>query len=128
MEREEQIDKVVSPPCEIAEDTSDSPQRETKLSFLHSAKLKSESMLQVDSWIYNELIGLKKKMETMQHNQDTDHVKISQLEVQMGDIPNKLKDYEQNLRMLIKEIGTRMEQVTSSICAATASLSKRDNE
>ena len=68
METEEQIDKVASPPCEIVEDTSDSPQRETKLSFMHSAKLKSDSMLQVDSWIYNELMGLKKKVETMQHN------------------------------------------------------------
>ena len=46
----------------------------------------------------------------------------------MGDIPKKLKDYEQNLRLLIKESGTKMEQVTSSICAAAASLGKRANE
>ena len=46
----------------------------------------------------------------------------------MGDIPNKLKEYEKNLRMLIKESGTKMEQVTSSICVATTSLGKRANE
>lgn len=46
----------------------------------------------------------------------------------MGDIPNKLKDYEQNLRMLIKESGTKMEQVISSIYVAVVSLGKRDNK
>ena len=46
----------------------------------------------------------------------------------MGDIPKKLKDYELNLKMLIKESGTKMEQVTSSICAAAVSLEKRVNE
>ena len=46
----------------------------------------------------------------------------------MGDIPNKPKDYEQNLRILIKESGMKMEQVTSSICAIAASLGKRANE
>ena len=64
----------------------------------------------------------------MQHNQETDCVKISQMEVQMGDIPNKLKDYEQNLRMLIKESGTKMEHVTSSICDVVASLGKQASE
>ena len=86
---EEHIDKIGSPPNEITKDTSDSPQRETKLSFLHFAKLKFDSILQVDSWIYNEIMGLKKKVETMQHNQDTDRANISHLEVQMGDIPKK---------------------------------------
>ena len=85
-DKEEHIDKIVSPPPEVVEqDINDSPQRETKFSFLHSAKLKSDSMLQVDSWIYNEMMGLKKKIEIMQHNQETDHAKISQMEVQMGD-------------------------------------------
>ena len=46
----------------------------------------------------------------------------------MGDIPKKLKYYEKNLRMLIKESGTKMEQVTSSICATSTSLGKRANE
>lgn len=46
----------------------------------------------------------------------------------MGDIPNTLKNYEQNLRILIKESGTRMEQVTSSIYDVSMSLRKRDNE
>ena len=43
--REEYIEKVCSPPNETAEDTSDSPLRETKLSFLHSAKCKFDSIL-----------------------------------------------------------------------------------
>ena len=107
--REEYIDKVYSPPHETIEDKSDSLLRETKLSFLHSAKCKSDSILQVDSWIYNEIMGLKKKVETLQHNQEADRAMINHLEVQMGDIPKKLKDYEQNLRMLIKESGTKME-------------------
>lgn len=46
----------------------------------------------------------------------------------MGDIQKKIKDYEKNLRMLIKESGTKMEQVTSSIYVAAASLGKRANE
>ena len=73
-------------------------------------------------------MGLKKKVDTLQHNQEADQAIIKHLEVQMGDIPKKLKDYEQNLRMLIKESGTKMEQVTSSICAAAVSLGKRENE
>ena len=46
----------------------------------------------------------------------------------MGDIPKKIKDYEINLKILIKESGTKMEQVTSRISAATASLRNRVNE
>ena len=64
----------------------------------------------------------------MQQNQDSDQVKISQMEVQVGNIPNKLKDYEQNLRLLIKESGNKMEQVTSSICVVATSLGKCANE
>ena len=36
--------------------------------------------------------------------------------------------YEQNLWMLIKESGTKMEQVTYGIYVAVASLGKRENE
>ena len=46
----------------------------------------------------------------------------------MGDIPNKLSSYEQNLKLLIKESGTKMEQVTASICTAAAILGKRGRE
>ena len=122
------MEKVVSPPHESVDEICDSPQRENKLSFLHSAKLKANSILQVNSWIYNEIMGLKKKVEIMQHNQDANQAIINHLEVQMGDIPKKLKDYELNLKMLIKESGTKREQVTSSICAAIESLKKRVNE
>ena len=75
------MDKVCSPPHETVEDTSDSLLRETKLSFLHSAKCKSDSILQVDSWIYNEIMGLKKKVEILQHNQEVDQAMMSHLEV-----------------------------------------------
>ena len=68
VDREEQMEKVVSPLHDNAEDTCDSPQRENKLTFLHSAKLKADSILQVDSWIYNEIMGLKKKVELLQQN------------------------------------------------------------
>lgn len=97
VEREEHIDKANSPHHKITEDTSDSMQRETKFSFLHFAKIKSDSMLKVDSWIYNELMGLKKKVETLQHNQDIVQAKINHLEGKMGNIPNKLKNAKQNL-------------------------------
>jgi hypothetical protein len=46
----------------------------------------------------------------------------------MGDIPKKLKDYEINIKILIKESGAKVEQVTSSIFATTVSLEKRVNE
>ena len=128
MDKEEQMERVVSSLHENVEEICESPQREKKLSFLHSSKLKADSILQVDSWIYNEIMGLKKKVELLQQNQDANRATINHLEVQMGDIPKKLKDYELNLKMLIKESGTKMEQVTSSICAAPASLEKRVKE
>ncbi len=128
MKMEENNDNIRSPPNGTAEDDSDSMQRDAMLTFLHFAKDKANTMLKVDSWIYNEMMGLKKKVEILQHNLDTINVKLSQLEGKMGDIPKKLNNYEQNLRMLIKESGTKMEQVTSSICAATTSLGKRANE
>ena len=50
------------------------------------------------------------------------------METQVGIIPKKLKEYEQGLQQLIKESGKNMEQVTSSLCAAAASLGKKTNE
>ena len=50
------------------------------------------------------------------------------LEAQVGNIPKKLKEHEQDLRLLIRESGNNMEQVTSSLCAATMSLRKKKNE
>ena len=50
------------------------------------------------------------------------------LETKVGNIPEKLKEYEQGLRHLIKESGNNMEQVTSSLCVAAASLGKKTNE
>ena len=62
------MEKAISPLHDNVEDMCESPQRENKLSFLHSAKLKADSILQVDSWIYNEIMGLKKKVEILQQN------------------------------------------------------------
>ena len=46
----------------------------------------------------------------------------------MGNILEKLKEYEQDLQHVIKESGNKMEQVTSSLSAAMASLGKKTNE
>ena len=78
--------------------------------------------------MYNEFMTLKKKMGKMQKNQDIEQAKIIQLEVQVGNIPEKLKEYEQELRLLIRESGNKMEQVTSSLCATIASLGKKNND
>ena len=59
--------------------------------------------------IYNEIMSLKKKVDILQQNQDSINAKLSQMDGQMGDIPNKLSNYEQNLKLLIKESGTKME-------------------
>ena len=50
------------------------------------------------------------------------------LEDYVRNIPKKLKEYEQDLQHVIKESGNKMEQVTSSLCAAMASLEKETNE
>ena len=87
------------------------------LSFLHTTKLKVDSSLQGDSWMYNELMTLKKRIGKIQQDQDTNRAKILQMEVQVGNILKKLKEYEHELHLLIKESGNKMEQVTSSLCA-----------
>ena len=58
--KEDYMDKVKSH-HETVEDTCDSPLRDNKLSFLHSTKYKFDSILQVDSRIYNKIMGLKRK-------------------------------------------------------------------
>ena len=80
-----------------------------KLSFLDTAKIKADSSLRGDSWIYNELINLKRKVGKMQKAQEADRPKIGSLESQVSNIPGKLKDYEQGLRKIIKESGKNME-------------------
>ena len=64
----------------------------------------------------------------MEQNQENECVKTTQMEIQIGNILAKLKEYENKLWLLIKEIGNKMEQVTSSICATNATLGKRTNE
>ena len=101
-------EKIVSPQKETRDtvdmDNTDSPPRDTMLSFVHTKKLKADSMLQANSWVYNELMSLKKKVDNIQQNQDLDKVKLSQMELQVENIP-KLNDYEQKLRLFIKESG-----------------------
>lgn len=60
-------------------------------------------------------MSLKKKVDNIQHNQDLDRVRMSQMELQVGNIPNQINDYEQKLRLFIKESGKKMEQVLSLI-------------
>ena len=125
MEGENNNDNASSPIHVNEHDVSVSMKRDTILTFLDSAKTKADTMLKVDSWIYNEIMSLKKKVDILQQNQESIYAKFSHLDGQMGDIPNKLRNYEQNLNVLIKESGTKMEQVTASLCAAAANLGKR---
>ena len=64
------------------------------LSFLDIAKIKVDSSLWRDSWIYNEIMKLKSKLCKMQKEQEIDHAKIGMLETQVGNILEKLKEYE----------------------------------
>ena len=64
----------------------------------------------------------------MKKNQEIDRAKIGMLETQVGNIPKKLKEYEQGLWLLIKGSGKNMEQVTSSLCAVAESFRKKTNE
>lgn len=75
---------------------------EVKLSFLHTAKIKVEASLQGDSWLYNEIMVLKKKVGVMQKEMDYERTMRAQMEIQIGNIPKKLKEYEQELCYLIK--------------------------
>ena len=52
---------------------------------------------------------LKKKFEFIQKELDHEHVMKAHLEKQVGNIPNKLKDYELELCQLIKDSGQIME-------------------
>ena len=56
-----------------------------------------------------------------------ERVMRAHLERQVGNIPDKLKEYELELRQLIKDSGQRMELVTSSLCTVVASLGKKSN-
>lgn len=86
------------------EDTRDETHH-AKLSFLHTAKLKVEASLQVDLWLYNEIMVLKKKVGVIQKELDHECVMRAHLEKIIDNIPNKLKDYELELHQLIKEMG-----------------------
>ena len=50
---------------EDAEKVKDDPSLGVMLSFLHTAKLKANSSLRGDSWMYIELMTLKKRMGKM---------------------------------------------------------------
>ena len=87
MDRENNNDKAGSPLHVNADVDSITLQRDATLTFLDSAKTKANTMLKVDSWIYNEIMGLKKKVELLQQNQDTNRDTIKHLEIKMRDIP-----------------------------------------
>lgn len=52
--------------------------------------------LQFYSWIYSEIIVLKKKMGELQNELDEEKLKRIQLENQVGNIPKKLKAMKWN--------------------------------
>lgn len=83
---------VGSEPRDVVSRSDDS--QDAKLSFLHTAKLKAKTSLQGDSWLYNKIMVLKKKMGVMQKELDVECTKRNQVEVQIGNIPEKLKEYE----------------------------------
>lgn len=80
-----------------------------KLSCLHTTKLKAEASLQEDSWLYNEIMVLKKKIVVIQKELDHEHVMRAHLEKFVGNIPDKLNNYELEICQIIKESGQRME-------------------
>ena len=107
------------------EDT-DPTGKDVKLSFLHTIKLKANSSLQTDSWMYNELMTLKKRMGKMQEDQETYWAKIIQLEVQVGNMLEKLQEYEQEIHLLIRESVNKMEQATSNLYTIGTNLGKKN--
>lgn len=69
MREDDQTDKEMSlARVDVKKDINGSPHRDSMLSFLHIAKLKADTILQVDSWLYNELMSLKKRVEKLQQN------------------------------------------------------------
>lgn len=103
----------------------DDPTKGAMLTFLDTAKMKADSSLHANTWIYNEIMKLKNDLVKVQKEHEIDWEKLVMLEAQVGNKLGKLKEYEQDLRHLIKERRNKMEQVTSSLCAIVASLGKR---
>ena len=68
-----------------------------------------KASLQVDSWLYNEIMVLKKKVGVIQKEMDHERVMRSHVEKLVDNIPDKLKDYKLELHQLIKERRKRME-------------------
>ena len=50
------------------------------LSFLDTTKIKAESSLCGDSWTYNEIMKLKKKLGKVQKDQENNQAKLVMLE------------------------------------------------
>ena len=71
---------------------------------------------------------LNKNLGKVQKDHENDWAKLVLLEAQVGNMPGKLKEYEQDLQHLIKGSGKKLEQVTSSLCAAANFLGKKTNE
>lgn len=110
------------------DEANEDENNEGKPIFIHKANLKDDAFLQVDSWLYNKIINLKKKMGELQNNLDEERTKIIQLENQMGNIPKKLKAYEIELHQLVKDNNQKMDMVTSSLCAVVVSIGRKSNK
>lgn len=59
--------------------------------------MKADSSLRADSWVYNELMKLKNNLAKVQKDHQIDWEKLVMLESYVGNIPGKLKEYEQDL-------------------------------
>ena len=75
----------------------DNPIMQASLSFLDTTKTKDDSSLHGDSQIYNEILKLNKNLGKVQKDHENDRAKLVLLEAQVGNIPGKLKEYEQDL-------------------------------
>lgn len=82
---------------------------QVKLSFLHISKLKVEVSLQGDLCFYNEIMVLKKKVGLIQKEMDHERAMRAHLERKVGNILDKIKEYELEICKLIKDSGQRME-------------------
>ena len=91
------IEEVTSISKNRSDDEIGDENNMVKLSFLHKAKLKVDASLQVNSWLYNEIIVLKKKMGEIQKVLDDEKMKRAKLENQVENIPKMLKAYEMEL-------------------------------
>ena len=75
----------------------DNPTMGAFFSFLDTTKMKFDSSLHGDSYIYNEILKLNKNLGKVQKDHENDRAKLVLIETLVGNIPKKMKEYEQYL-------------------------------